>query len=1096
MQVRSVNNVNESGWASYLFTPTPEVELRLGARYLADGRAEFGLQLAGGVNVSLQNRFLTPSASNAGMWRQSDAAVYRIGGVDWNLGRVSVRFVNTVCPEYIEVNQPGQHREPLIDVQARDLNPWQRCICPAVETRSAASMTVVFDLAPSAGVAGAQSRPSCRVSTRWVQGYCNRTRITECPPRLMTNRQQQGRCPVLMDHPHPPSTGPASLRRAIIGVALLLAVLLTLAIEAGRTTAAADDGSVDIRVWQDLDEPLIIYVSARPEGGRWADLGTFRLLMDDGIARGGAFRYGDFAVGEVVVRIWQGIADPDLIEFSARRSSGGWPPGLTTPLTLDQLDPCCSYRYADFNIELPPHAPLVGFSPGGDEVPRLSALRVAFSEEPRSTDPDRLIAFSPASEGSFTWLDERTLLFQPSYPGWAPGQTYSVRVNAQAAGLQDDHLHSFTADGRLSVSYVIPGDGDVETPTNAQILVQFNRAVTSLTVLQAAPTAPLLRITPALEGRGEWLSTSLYRFIPDAFAPNTRYTVRIPAKLTADAHGALASDFVWSFRTVLPAVASITPHDRATNVVPGDPIVVEFNQPMVREAVESGLVVRTEDQESVSGAFAWNEDSSTVAFTPETPLGFSAKYEIIVPAGLQGLRLGRTRNERRAAFTTIEKLELIQIRSFGNSGPTHLDGFRLLYSRAMQPESFDGRVSVIDSAGEAVNVERIVASREWAHVYARLNYSATYTIRIAAGVSDRHGLTLPAYEQEFQTGQYVPPAPPPTRTRLSLAVPGNFVTLSADGDQQLYFHAQGLSEVEFSAYPLTDAEVRTLYGRNYIDLYRWGRPDIVFWPESEPVREWRRSIDEESEKQSRRYSTLLGDGESLPVGHYLLIASSPSVPLSQLHAYQLKAVISVVDTAVITKQAHDRLLVWALDHASGEPVPGETIRIHRIGNDRVVDSEWSETATNADGLADATGPSRFLIRVGGDGERFGVASSHWGYGYSSPISTRGQLYTDRPIYRAGETVFYKGVVRHDVDAAYSIPRLDTEFRLTLQDPEYATIVDITGETERGWVVQRPSSVAGRRDDRQLPPTAAWCPVRILVDGGGALRGLPVPRARV
>src|SRR5262249_23754898 len=43
----------------------------------------------------------------------------------------------------------------------------------------------------------------------------------------------------------------------------------------------------------------------------------------------------------------------------------------------------------------------------------------------------------------------------------------------------------------------------------------------------------------------------------------------------------------------------------------------------------------------------------------------------------------------------------------------------------------------------------------------------------------------------------------------------------------------------------------------------------------------------------------------------------------------------------------------------------------------------------------------------------------------------GQLYTDRPIYRPGETVQLKGIVRRDDDASYSLPARDVPLQLII-----------------------------------------------------------------
>ena len=247
----------------------------------------------------------------------------------------------------------------------------------------------------------------------------------------------------------------------------------------------------------------------------------------------------------------------------------------------------------------PRTGPVVTITPSGDEVPRLATVRVAFRDVPRLADAARLVSIDPATEGSFVWDGDRTLLFQPAFPGWQRGQRYELRINGATAGLVRDFTHAFTVEGALEVAYVIPGDRDVEVPTEAQILVQFNRSVAALTVLQEGDAPPVLEFDPPLAGKGEWLNTSLYRFIPTDLRPATEYRVRIPAGLTSAADGVLDSNVTWTFETIQPAVARFEPADGTEFVEPDGPFVVTFNQPMDRASVEAGVELRPESGEPV-----------------------------------------------------------------------------------------------------------------------------------------------------------------------------------------------------------------------------------------------------------------------------------------------------------------------------------------------------------------------------------------------------------------------------------------------------------------------------------------------------------------
>ena len=225
-------------------------------------------------------------------------------------------------------------------------------------------------------------------------------------------------------------------------------------------------------------------------------------------------------------------------------------------------------------------------------MPPLAVITITFPGPPTETDGARFVSIEPPIEGVFVWADEQTLFFQPAFPGFLRGQRYEVTVRGTMAGLEEDHRHEFTVGGRLEVAYVIPADGDTEVPTAGQILVQFNRSVAALTVLQEGPALAVLEFDPPLAGRGEWLNTALYRFIPSDLQPSTAYRVRIPAGLSSAADGVLGADFAWSFSTIRPAVTAIWPGQGSTSVEPDAVATVTFNQAMERSAVEEAVALR------------------------------------------------------------------------------------------------------------------------------------------------------------------------------------------------------------------------------------------------------------------------------------------------------------------------------------------------------------------------------------------------------------------------------------------------------------------------------------------------------------------------
>ena len=141
---------------------------------------------------------------------------------------------------------------------------------------------------------------------------------------------------------------------AVAGLALLLGLAV-----AGPALARGGDGeaaSVEVRIWQNVDDERDLYVSARAAGGSWRTLGTVPLALD-GLTARGSYRYGDIALavpeGEVDVRVWQHVDDERDLYVSARVAGGSWRTLGTVPLVLDGLTASGSYRYGDIALAVP-----------------------------------------------------------------------------------------------------------------------------------------------------------------------------------------------------------------------------------------------------------------------------------------------------------------------------------------------------------------------------------------------------------------------------------------------------------------------------------------------------------------------------------------------------------------------------------------------------------------------------------------------------------------------------------------------------------------------------------------------------------------------
>src|SRR5207302_1596768 len=140
-----------------------------------------------------------------------------------------------------------------------------------------------------------------------------------------------------------------------------------------------------------------------------------------------------------------------------------------------------------------------------------------------------------------------------------------------------------------------------------QLFVQFSRAVAPLTTLSAQRTEPVVQFEPALHGTGEWLNTSIYRFLPSDLTPATTYHLKIAKGLTSAADGVLQQDFVASFTTIMPAVDLVQPDTNWIYCGPWQQVDVTFNQPMDASAASGFSIVNAETGIAPPGGLSWND---------------------------------------------------------------------------------------------------------------------------------------------------------------------------------------------------------------------------------------------------------------------------------------------------------------------------------------------------------------------------------------------------------------------------------------------------------------------------------------------------------
>ena len=165
------------------------------------------------------------------------------------------------------------------------------------------------------------------------------------------------------------------------------------------------------------------------------------------------------------------------------------------------------------------------------------------------------------------------------------------------------------------------------------------------------------------------------------------------------------------------------------------------------------------------------------------------------------------------------------------------------------------------------------------------------------------------------------------------------------------------------------------------------------------------------------------------------------IPVSEKGVYLVEAtngtlraytVIIVTEIAVITKAAPGRLMSFVVDRKTGDPIAGAQVQVW------IDHKEVAAKPTDAQGLLDTpidAGKEASVAVLVTHGDQFTVNTpGSWNLGNDPNQNLRGYTYTDRPVYRPGDTVHFKSIVRAQAMSGYQIPS-NRDLRLEMRDPQ-------------------------------------------------------------
>ncbi len=711
----------------------------------------------------------------------------------------------------------------------------------------------------------------------------------------------------------------------------------------------------------------------------------------------------------------------------------------------------------------------------GEETTLDGAITVRFDQPMDQASVEQAFDVGDVA-GEFVWTRDDTLVFTPAM-ALTRATTYTVQIADSARSLGGKNLRvpfaqQFQTVGELVVSQMIPADATDAISVDSAITVLFNRPVVPLAdTMQQTELPNPLTISPTVAGTGEWVGTSIYRFTPDVLDGATTYEVTVNAGLEDVAGGVLADEVTTVFTTVLPQVVETTLPQREAEgsafgfgdpsfdriyLRPTETFSITFNMPMDRAATEAAISV-----DDAPLAFAWTDDSRIVGVTPD--LALATEYTLIVAESAAATG-GVTFDEPYTA--TLESYPLPAVeQTYPQSGEvlqaynvTSGGGINITFVSPMDWTTIEEQL-VIEPTPERVRYT--ITSERNLSVGFDLDYLTKYVITIPATASDIFGNQLEAdYTWSFST-----PAPLPV---FAFNLPAPFAQISADQASEIamVYRTAETAETTVTLSRFDEGVPLALIAQSFFDATRTLPPNTA-------VNTFENSIT----AGAGAVTLSLNNGDALPTGIYYLEIDAPTGEQDVRFWQTRQTILIVADTNLVVKETPNFIHVWATELATGEPAPNREVTVY-LTEDNAIIGELSGT-TDADGLLTLERPNseawfgyrgRAFAVTGEVGTaNFGIAVANWNESarmYDMGLSPQEEsgaddgvyLYTERPLYRPGDTVYFKGWLREANFARYTLPEPRTLsvrfFTPTYEDTIEPVEVDVlpNGSFDGAWVI--------------------------------------------
>jgi hypothetical protein len=607
---------------------------------------------------------------------------------------------------------------------------------------------------------------------------------------------------------------------------------------------------------------------------------------------------------------------------------------------------------------------------------------------------------------------------------------YQIALNASARSIGGSPLSqpftaAFTTTGRLNVSFY-PATGAEGITTDSSFNFTFSKPMDRSTVLS-------ISFTPPISGSGHWLSNQMYYFDPIGFQPASRYTLRLAAGVRSLDGDKLIEDAVATFTTTRPGLNNYWPV--GVDFSPWTVISMTFNAPVLTETVEPRFLVKAPDGRAVRGEIRW-PSTTTLIFYPDKALIEGAAYSVILRRGVQS-PLGDLPSDRE--FTYNFKIAAPP----EMTGSTPRDGD--LDASISDRVTLNFNVPMdIDAVERSIHITPQPESPrfEWSRgsetldIVFNIDPAAQYTIALDDNARD-------GYARRLQGNRSLVFQAEPQEPIAWLVGPRNYWnsvygTYNPQPVVKQYTQFRNIDQLNYQLFAISSTV--------FLNAFQSQWSEDPSEPSGRFVMSWTQVVSAPLNKLAYASTEVrLPGGDSLAPGAYKLRVSDRTDEVNDWR------VLIVSPINLTLKRSAKQIVVWATDLRSGQMIPNLPLTVYDQDKNIVARGQTNEQGALIANQAQCLdeweceyGWRALYVMTDDAPERWGFLSSTWDDGirtrdfqmpyYYGASSHTVFLYSDRPIYRPDQTVYFKGVIRQDNDGLFTLPKFFS-VPVTIQDAQ-------------------------------------------------------------